>query len=73
MKSMKEIVKKVDISWVINLCHQPGAKLNYIIEQITSKYNDITATEARDLICLVAMSEAFINMVEEHLKKEESK
>jgi len=48
------------MNWIINLCHKPGARLDYMVEEITLKYNSLTANEAKKIILLVALSEASI-------------
>ena len=65
MERMTELVKKVDINWIVELCHKPGARLDYMQEQITLKYNSLTANEAKKIILLVALSEASIIAVKE--------
>lgn len=65
MKTIEELVNGVDINWVIELCHEPGAKLDYIQEQIKIKYNSLTEDEARNLILFVALCDGSIKAVKE--------
>lgn len=71
METIDKLSNKVDIEWIFNLCHKPDAKLDSMIEEITLKYNNVTADEAKNLILAVALSEASIKAVKD-LKKIES-
>lgn len=69
METIDKLANKVDIEWIYNLCHKPEAKLDSMIEEITLKYNNVTADEAKNLILAVALSEASIKAVKD-LKKD---
>lgn len=65
MKTIADLAKEVDINWVIELCREPGARLDYMQEKITLKYNRLTANEARNLILFIALCDASIIAVKE--------
>lgn len=71
METMRELIKDIDMNWIINICHNPGVKLNTLQEQIISKYNHITADEAKKIILLVALTDASIKAVKD-LKRPEA-
>lgn len=61
MKTIKELIKDIDLEWVLNLCHQPEARLNDIIEKMTLKY-PITGAEAKNIILLLALTDAAVRV-----------
>lgn len=63
METIERLSKIVDLDWLINLCHQPGAKLDYLINEITLKYNCLTGEEAKKLILCVALADATIKTI----------
>lgn len=67
MKTIEELVKDIDLEWVLNLCHQPEARLNDIIEKMTLKY-PITGNEAKEIILLFALTDAAIKVFKDTKK-----
>lgn len=65
MKTMYDLMKTVDINWVIELCHKPGARLDLMQEEITLKYNHLTADEAKKIILFIALAEGAVKAVKD--------